>query len=112
MVSLFAAGGITTDKIMADELLLVRAKELMLEVQAAAKALGVPFNDEHIERQFKVTAGMGAYRPSSLIDYLEGREVEVEGLWGEPLRRGESLGLSMPKLSKLKTQIELRLKSR
>jgi 2-dehydropantoate 2-reductase len=106
------AGGITTDKIMADESLRLRARELMLEVQTAAKACGVPFKDEHIDRQFKVTAGMGAYRPSSLIDYLEGRDVEVDGLWGEPLRRGQTAGVSMPKLVELKTEIELKLKKR
>jgi 2-dehydropantoate 2-reductase len=107
-----AAGGITTDKIMANDLLRNRAIELMKEVQAAAAACGVPFKDEHIVRQLKVTLGMGAYRPSSLIDYLEGREVEVAGLWGEPLRRGEAAGIRMPKLSQLKTEIEVKLKSR
>jgi len=107
-----AAGGITTDKIMANDLLRDRAIKLMKEVQAAAEACGVPFKDEHIDRQLKVTAGMGAYRPSSLIDYLEGREVEVVGLWGEPLRRGIAAGVSMPELSRLKTEIELKLKAR
>ena len=107
-----AAGGITTDKIMANDLLRERAIKLMKEVQAAAEACGVPFKDEHIDRQLKVTAGMGAYRPSSLIDYLEGREVEVAGLWGEPLRRGIAAGVSMPELSRLKTEIELKLKAR
>jgi len=107
-----AAGGITTDKIMANDLLRDRAIKLMKEVQAAAEACGVPFKDEHVDRQLKVTAGMGAYRPSSLIDYLEGREVEVVGLWGEPLLRGIAAGVSMPELSRLKTEIELKLKAR
>ena len=107
-----AAGGITTDKIMADDLLQARAVKLMKEVQAAAHACGVPFKDEHIERQLKVTLGMGAYRPSSLIDYLEGRDVEVEGLWGEPLRRGQTAGVEMPELTRLKTEIEQKLKAR
>ncbi len=102
----------TTDKIMAHDLLRERAIELMKEVLGAGAACGVPFKDEHIERQLKVTMGMGAYRPSSLIDYLEGREVEVVGLWGEPLRRGQAAGVNMPQLSQLKTEIELKLKTR
>jgi len=97
---------------MANDLLRERAIKLMKEVQAAADACGVPFKDEHIERQLKVTIGMGAYRPSSLIDYLEGREVEVAGLWGEPLRRGQAAGVNMPELSQLKNEIELKLKAR
>jgi len=107
-----AGGGITTDKVMANDSLRERARELMKEVQAAAHACGVPFKDEHIDRQLKVTAGMGAYRPSSLIDYLEGREVEVDGLWGEPLRRGMAAGVKMPKVAQLKAEIELKLKNR
>ena len=30
---------------------------------------------------------MGAYQPSSLVDYRAGREVEFDTIWGEPLRR-------------------------
>lgn len=107
-----AAGGITTDKIMDNESLRSRAVRLMKEVQTVARAYGVPFADEHIDRQLKVTAGMGAYRPSSLIDFLEGRDVEITGLWGEPLRRGLALGLSMPELTNLRAEIELKLKIR
>ena len=59
-----------------------------------------------------VTAGMGPYRPSSLIDYLEGREVEVSGIWGEPLRRGLAAGAKMPELSQLKQEIEAKLRAR
>lgn len=107
-----AAGGLTTDKILADPGLRSRARKLMLEVQTAAKLDGVPFSDEHLERQFTVTEGMGSYRPSSLIDYEQGRAVEVEALWGEPWRRGQAVGAAMPELAKLKVEIESRLKSR
>jgi 2-dehydropantoate 2-reductase len=55
---------------------------------------------------------MGAYRPSSLIDYLAGREVEVNGIWGEPLRRGLAAGGKLPELALLKQEIEARLKAR
>ena len=44
---------------------------------------------------------MGAYRPSSLIDYIEGREVEVESIWGEPLRRAQKAGAAVPRLEML-----------
>lgn len=107
-----AAGGLTTDKILADPELKSRARKLMLEIQSAAKLDGVPFSDEHLERQFTVTEGMGPYRPSSLIDYEQGRAVEVAALWGEPWRRGQAVGAMMPELAKLKAEIELRLKSR
>jgi 2-dehydropantoate 2-reductase len=107
-----AAGGITTDRIVGDPALRARAHRLMLEVQSAAALRGHAVSDRHIQTQFDVTEGMGPYRPSSLIDYLEGRDVEVEGIWGEPLRRGQTAGAQMPELAQLKQEIEERLAAR
>jgi len=107
-----AAGGVTTDRILSDPGLRTRARALMLEVQSAAALRGHRIDDRHIQAQFDVTEGMGPYRPSSLIDYLEGRDVEVAGIWGEPLRRGQAAGAKMPELARLKDEIEARLAAR
>lgn len=104
-----AAGGLTTDRILADPALRERARRLMLEVQAAAAARGTPFGTEHIERQFAVTEGMGPYRTSSLIDFSERREVEIEPIWGIPLARGLSAGVAMPELERLLAEIRQRV---
>jgi len=107
-----AAGGVTTDRIVGDPSLRSRARRLMDEVAAAASARGHGFDEKHIRWQLEMTDGMGPYRPSSLIDYLAGREVEVEGIWGEPLRRGEEAGVAMPELRRLLGEIKARLASR
>jgi len=107
-----AGGSITTDLILANPALNERAYVLMKEVQAAAGAREHGFEDTHIKRQFVVTVGMGPYRPSSLIDFVEGREVEVEGIWGEPLRRGLAAGVKMPETEKLVTEIKARIAAR
>lgn len=107
-----AAGGITTDLILSNPQLLQRAHKLMDEVREAAELCGAPFSASHIEKQFAVTAGMGAYRPSSLIDYLEARDVEVDALWGIPLERGTAAGAKMPELSRLKQEIFAKLNNR
>jgi len=107
-----AAGGLTTDRILADPALRARARRLMEEVRAAAAARGTPFGPDHLERQFAVTESMGAYRPSSLVDYLEGREVEVDPIWAIPLARGESAGARMPELGALLAEIRSRLAAR
>jgi len=96
-----AAGGITTDRILADPALLAEVHALMREVQAAAAALGIAIPDAFLHKQVEVTGPMGAYRPSSLIDFLDGRAVEVEAIWGEPLRRARAAGVSVPHLEKL-----------
>ncbi len=44
---------------------------------------------------------MGPYKPSSLIDYLRGRAVEVESIWGEPYRQGMEAGAELGRLEML-----------
>lgn len=107
-----SAGGLTTDRILADRVLRGRALALMLEVSAAAEACGHPFDRTHVDWQFKVTEGMGPYRPSSLIDYLEGRDVEVEGIWEEPLRRGTEARVRMPEMTRLLWELRERIAAR
>ena len=96
-----AGGGITTDLILADPNLRLRAEKLMNEIQAGAKACGILIEDSFLQRQFDLTEPMGAYKPSSLIDFLARKPVEVEAIWGEPYRRGLSKGVGMPELKSL-----------
>lgn len=107
-----AAGGITTDKILADPKLARRVRLLMDEVQSAAALAGYKIPDSFLQGQVDVTETMGAYQPSSLIDFLDGRAVEVEGIWGEPLRRGQALGAAMPELAKLYIEIQAAVTAR
>jgi 2-dehydropantoate 2-reductase len=100
-----AGGAVTCDKILADPKLRARARALMDEVQAAAAIFGHDIAASFLQGQFDVTEKMGAYQPSSLIDFIEGRPVEIEAIWGEPLRRGQAAGLAMPELQKLYREI-------
>ena len=105
-----AAGGITTDRIMQDPGLHAAARNLMEEVIAAGNA-DLQFHNEAeridrgsmIDSMFTRTSTMGAYRPSTMIDYVEGKAMEIESMFGEPLRRAESLGLQVPCLTLLTT---------
>ena len=96
-----AGGGITTDLILADPALKKRSHELMLEIQKGAKAYGIEIEDAFLDRQFQLTEPMGPYKPSSLIDFIEGKPVEVDAIWGEALLRGEAKAVEMPELKKL-----------
>ena len=96
-----AGGGIATDRICADPTLAERVRVLMKEVQQAAGLLGYAITDDFLDQQFKVTPPMGAYKPSSLVDFLAGREVEIESIWGEPLRRAQAAGAHVPELANL-----------
>ncbi len=96
-----AGGGVTTDRILASDSLAAEAGALMREVQAAAAAHGVAIPDSFLARQIERTRPMGAYKPSSLVDFLAGRAVEVDAIWGEPLRRAQSAGVKTPRLAAL-----------
>jgi 2-dehydropantoate 2-reductase len=87
-----AAGGITTDLILSNPELKRRAWDLMFEVQKVARAYGVEIEDAFLHRQFELTEPMGPYKPSSLIDFLAGKPVEVDAIWGEVVRRGQHIG--------------------
>jgi 2-dehydropantoate 2-reductase len=95
------AGGVTTDVILANEGLRLLSRRLMEEVADAATKFGHTIPRSFIDLQFERTAQMPRYRPSSLIDYEEGREVELEEIWGEPVRRAKSVGVPVPRLEML-----------
>ena len=101
-----ARGGITTDKLCADPAHAAEVRELMREVQHAAAAFGFAIPDEFLKLQFEVTPPMGAYPPSSLVDFLAGREVEVDAIWGEPLRRAQAAGVEVPRLAALHAELQ------
>lgn len=101
-----AGGGITTDRILATPEIAAQVRPLMDEIAAAAAHFGHPISEEFIQRQIDLTPPMGAYKPSSLVDFLAGREVEVEAIWGEPLRRAQAAGLPMPRLAGLYAELK------
>jgi 2-dehydropantoate 2-reductase len=44
---------------------------------------------------------MGAYKPSSLIDFERGQPIELQSLFLEPLGQIQRAGLSAPRLTNL-----------
>lgn len=96
-----AAGGATVADVLADDGLRASAHALMGEALDAARRLGHEIPDSFADFQIERSYSMGTYRPSSLIDWELRRPVEVEAIWGEPLRRGQAAGAEMPRLELL-----------
>jgi 2-dehydropantoate 2-reductase len=94
-------GGIDTAKILADPSLAALAQSLMREVMDCSASLGYLLPDCLINDQIERTLTMGAYLPSSMIDFIHGREVEVEAIWGEPWRRATAAGATAGRLEVL-----------
>jgi 2-dehydropantoate 2-reductase len=107
-----AEGGMTTDRLLASAELEIEIRALMAEIIAAARARGLSLSDELIDYNVNRTRPMGPYRPSSMIDYTEGREVEIGPIWEQPLHFGKQAGVAMPHLETLLQRIRQRLRDR
>lgn len=94
-------GGIATDRIVGEPEKAGFARGLMEEVLRAARADGVDLDPRSMEDNFRQTMGMGAYRPSILVDFDKGRPTEHEAIVGEPLRRAEAAGVAVPLMREL-----------
>ena len=99
-------GGITTSDILGNPALEARARVLADEAVAAAAALGHPLPEGWADYQISRTPPMGPYRPSSMIDFIGGRPVEVEAIWGEPVRQAQAAGARIPGMTALYQEIQ------
>ena len=89
---------VSTAEVLRDNSLAYLARRLMDEVIAAARKLGHSIPCDYADLQFKRTAEMGAYLPSTLLDYLAGRAIELEAIWGEPYRQAFNAGAEVGRL--------------
>jgi 2-dehydropantoate 2-reductase len=101
LASAQAGRPMTTADILADDSLSYLCRRLMDEVISTANRLGHAIPTDFSALQMKRTAEMGAYRPSSLLDYLGARPVELEAIWGEAHRRAFNAGIDAGRLETL-----------
>jgi 2-dehydropantoate 2-reductase len=92
---------LTTDKLLADKQWSELVRGLILEVVAAARALGFDLPESLVEKQVERTRTMGAYKPSTLIDFERRQPLELNSLFLEPLRQAQRVHVPVPKLETL-----------
>jgi 2-dehydropantoate 2-reductase len=105
---------LTTDKLLTEMRWENLVRDLMLEVIAAAGALGHKIPVSLAENQIERTRAMGAYKASTLVDFEQGRALELESLFLEPLRQAKNAGANVPRLEglcRVLQQIDSRTKS-
>lgn len=107
-----ASGGNDTAAILADPSLETQVRKLMTEIITTARSLGHDVYFDLIHDMIERTRTMTKYRPSSLIDFEEGREVEIEPIWGETVRQAAAAGLEMPEVKALYERLKERVCSR
>ncbi|MCX7726589.1 MAG: putative 2-dehydropantoate 2-reductase [Chitinispirillaceae bacterium] len=70
--------------------------ELMKEVIAGARACGYFIEEEFISEMIESTEKMKPYKTSMKLDYEKGQPLEIESIYGYPLKVAEQNGASMP----------------
>ncbi len=96
-----AEGGVDTAQLLGELDLESELRALMNEVLLCSAAIGHNIDPKFIDHQISITRSMVAYKPSSMIDYVAGHPVEVEAIWGEPLKRAKEKNVSVPRLELL-----------
>jgi 2-dehydropantoate 2-reductase len=82
----------TTTELMASPWLRQLVEDLMHEVVAGAAAGGGHIEESFVQKMLVDTARMKPYRTSMKIDHDSGRPMEVEAIFGNPLRAAEAAG--------------------
>ncbi len=105
-ISRFTRPCLGTDQLLADPRWEQLVRELMLEIIAAANALGFKIPESLAAKQIERTRTMGAYKASTLIDFERGQPLELESMFLEPLRRAQKAGVATPRLAALGTVLK------
>jgi 2-dehydropantoate 2-reductase len=81
-------------------------ESIMREVCAAAAACGHPIEEEYIREMLEYTDAMTPYRTSMKIDFDEKRPMEVEAIFGNPLRAAKKAGIKVPLMEMLYRELK------
>jgi len=90
-----------TDQLMANPDTLILVEEIMGEVIAGAKSCDRIIPDDFIPQMLEHTQKMKPYRTSMKIDYDESRPLEVEAIFGNPIRMAQQAGIKLPQIEVL-----------
>ena len=64
---------------------------------AAGKRCGHALPSDAWREHIKRTDNMSGYKPSTLQDWESGKPLEIEAIWGEPVRQARAAGMQMPR---------------
>jgi 2-dehydropantoate 2-reductase len=96
----------TTTELMTNPDTRQLCEQIMREVVADAHACGVPVEDEIVAKMLDHTEKMTPYRTSMKIDFDEQRPMEVEAIFGNPLRAAQAAGAMSPLIETLYRQLK------
>lgn len=94
-----------TNELLQDPETRTLCETMMHEVTAAAAACARPIEDSFIRKMMDDTEKMKPYAPSMKLDHDRGNPMEVESIYGNPIRAAKAKGVDMPETEKLYHQL-------
>ena len=94
-------GGVDTMAMTGAEPALILARKVMEEVRLLAEATGHSFPEAVITKNIDDTMIMKPYKTSMLLDYENGREMEVEAILGNAVRLAQKHAVNVPHIESL-----------
>ena len=95
-----------TGALMADPHTRALAEDIMREVVAGARSCGRLIDDRFVQKMLDMTLAMKPYRASMKVDFDDHRPMEVEAIYGNPLRAAQQSGARMPLVETLYRQLK------
>ncbi|MEB3212967.1 MAG: putative 2-dehydropantoate 2-reductase [Leptolyngbyaceae bacterium] len=95
----------TTDEMIHHPAIRQLAEDLMNEVRAIAAAYSRTIEDNYVEKILADTETMEPYRTSMKLDFENQNVMEVDAIFGNPLKAAQAKGISTPKLEVLYQQL-------
>jgi 2-dehydropantoate 2-reductase len=99
--------GLSTAEILGTEEPFVR--HIMQDVCRIASAQGYPLPADAVDRNIEMTYSMPPYKTSMLLDYEQGRPLEIEAILGNALRAAERAHVPCPYLESVYASVRLKL---
>lgn len=96
----------TTDAIINDVQGQQMAEQLMREVLAAAAGYGLEIQESFVQKMLEHTVKMKPYRTSMKIDYDSHRPLEIEAIFGNPMRAAQQVSVPVPQITMLYQQLK------
>lgn len=95
----------TTDEMISDPAIYQLATHLMKEVLSVARAYGRDIGDRALHENLDHTAQMKPYKTSMKIDFDEGRPLELDAIFRQPIAAAQQRLIAVPLITALYQQL-------
>jgi 2-dehydropantoate 2-reductase len=95
-----------TRELMTDPHTRALAEAIMHDVVAGAAALGRHIGEDFVQRMLAMTVAMAPYRASLKVDFDQRKPMELEAIYGNPVRAARAAGAAVPLVEALYRQLK------